>query len=139
MTEADEIRMPDEPARLLQHAPVDVLITLRTAQGESKPVLGGRCSTPHVRPNGLIAVVKPPFDAGRVPPLKRAEAVHVRLKRSREELLEADGVVSWVRPKAFLPSGQSVTLVGITFEWDPEEHVLEVAAFLSRASVPPSG
>jgi hypothetical protein len=62
----------------------------------------------------------------------------VRLKRSQNEVLEAAGAVSWVRPKAFLPSGQSVSLVGVTFEWDAEEHALEVAAFLARPSVPPA-
>jgi hypothetical protein len=52
-------------------------------------------------------------------------------------VIEGDGVVSWVRPKAFLPSGQAVSLVGVTFSWDAEEKVLEVAAFLSRQSQPP--
>ena len=63
----------------------------------------------------------------------------MRLKRSQAEILEADGTVSWVRPKAFLPSGLAVSLVGVTFDWDAEERVLEVAAFLARQSVPPSG
>jgi hypothetical protein len=135
--EPEEIRMPDEPARLLQHAPVDVLITLRAAQGEERTVLAGRCTTQHLRPNGVIVVVRPQFDAGRTPPLKRADAVRVRLKRSGSEVIEGDGVVSWVRPKAFLPSGQAVSLVGVTFSWDAEEKVLEVAAFLSRQSQPP--
>jgi hypothetical protein len=136
--EPEEIRIPDEPARLLQHAPVDVLITLRAAQGEERTVLAGRCTTPHLRPNGTIVVVRPQLDAGRMPPLKRADTVRVRLKRSGNEVLEADGVVSWVRPKAFLPSGQAVSLVGVTFSWDADERVLEVAAFLARPSLPPS-
>jgi len=136
--EPEEIRMPDDPARLLQHAPVDVLITLRAAQGEERTVLAGRCTTPHLRPNGAIVVVRPQLDVGRAPPLKRADVVHVRLKRSGDEVLDGDGVVSWVRPKAFLPSGQAVSLVGVTFSWDAEEKVFEVAAFLSRPSLPPS-
>lgn len=138
MAEQEEIRMPDEPARLLQHPPVDVLVVLRSAQGEARPVLGGRCTTPHVRPNGVIVVVKPQIAAGQPMPLKRLDTVTVTLRRSHLERLEASGVVSWVRPKAFLPSGLSVSLIGITFDWDPEEMVLEVAAFLARKSTPPS-
>lgn len=137
VAEAEEIRMPDEPARLLQHAPVDVLVTVRASQGEERTVLAGRCTSPHVRPNGVIVVVRPQLDAARMPPLKRGDVVHARLKRSQDEVLDVDGTVSWVRAKAFLPSGQAVSFVGITFAWDPEEHVLEVAAFLSRQSLPP--
>ena len=137
MAETEEIRMPDEPARLIQHAPVDVLLTLRTGQGEERPVLTGRSTTPHVRPNGVIIVVRPPLDANRMPPVKRTDSVRVRLRRSQAETLDAEGKVSWVRPKAFLPSGLAVSLVGVTFDWDAAEHVLEVAAFLARQSLVP--
>ena len=65
------------------------------------------------------------------------DAVRVRLKRSQNEAMEVDGVVSWVRPKAFLPSGLAVSLVGVTFDGDPDERVLEVTTFLSRQSVTP--
>lgn len=140
MAESDEIRMPDDPARLLQHGAVDVLVTLRSGQAEERSVLAGRCTSPHVRPNGVIIVVRPQLDPGRMPPVKRSDKVRVRLKRSQAEILEADGTVSWVRPKAFLPSGLAVSLVGVTFDWDAEERVLEVAAFLARQSLlPPSG
>jgi hypothetical protein len=140
MPESEEIRMPDEPARLIQHSSVDVLVTLRSGQGEERSVLAGRCTSPHVRPNGVIIVVRPQLDAGRMPPVKRADKVRVRLKRSQAEILEGEGTVSWVRPKAFLPSGLAVSLVGVTFDWDAEERALEIAAFLARESlVPPSG
>jgi len=138
MAEREEIRMPDEPAKLLQNAPIDVLLVLRSGQGEERPVLGGRCSTPHLRPNGAIIVVKPQLATGQPVPVRRADSVVVRLRRSQNELLEAPGIVSWVRPKAFLPSGLAVSLLGVTFDWDPEEMVLEVAAFLARQSMPPS-
>jgi hypothetical protein len=137
MAESEEIRMPDEPSRLVQHSPVDVLVTLRSGLGEERSVLAGRCTTPHVRPNGVIVVVRPQLEGNRMPPVKRMDSVHVRLKRSLDEVLDADGTVSWVRPKAFLPSGLAVSLVGVTFDWDPEEHVLEVAAFLARQSIAP--
>jgi hypothetical protein len=137
MAEPEEIRMPDEPARLIQHSPIDVIVTLRTGQREERPVLAGRCTTPHLRPTGVIIVVRPQLDANRLPPVRRSDSVRVRLKRSLDELLEADGTVSWVRPKAFLPSGLAVSLVGVTFDWDAEEHVLEVAAFLARQSFAP--
>lgn len=136
--ERDEIRMPEEPAKLLQHAPIDVMLAVRSGQGEERPVLGGRCTTPHLRPNGVIVVVKPQVAHGQALPVKRADAVRVRLRRSQNESLETDGTVSWVRPKAFLPSGLAVSLVGITFDWDAAENALEVAAFLARPSVPPS-
>jgi hypothetical protein len=137
MAESEEIRMPDEPARLIQHGSVDVLVTLRTGQGEERPLLTGRCTTPHLRPNGVIIVVRPQLDANRMPPVKRSDSVRVRLKRTLDEVLEANGTVSWVRPKAFLPSGLAVSLLGVTFDWDAEEHGLEVAAFLARQSLPP--
>jgi hypothetical protein len=133
----EEIRMPDEPARFVQHQPVDVLMTLSTSVGEEKTVLAGRCTTPHLRPNGAIVVVRPPLDATRSPPLKRADPVRARFRKSGETL-EARGSVSWVRPKAFLPSGLSVSLVGVTFDGDSEAMELEVAAFLGTADVPPS-
>lgn len=132
----EEIRMPDDPARLNQHSPVDVFVTLRTGRGEDKAVLAGRCSTQHLRPNGVIVVVKPQLPANHVP-LRRSDTVHARFKRSEGETLEANGTVSWVRPKAFLPSGMAVSLFGITFDWDPEENALTLAAFLSRPSLAP--
>jgi hypothetical protein len=137
MAESEEIRMPDEPGRLIQHSPVDSLLTLRTGQGEERAVLAGRCTTQHLRPNGAILVVRPPFAAGAPPPLKRTDSVRVKFRRPHEEPIEADGVVSWVRPKAFLPSGLSVSLIGITFDWDAEEMALEIAAFLARQSLAP--
>jgi hypothetical protein len=117
---------------------VDLMVTLRTAQGEARPVLGGRCTTPHLRPNGVIVVVKPQIQAGQSMIVKRSDTVTVTLRRSQAERLEAPGVVSWVRPRAFLPSGLAVSLFGVTFDWDPEEMVLEVAAFLARPSLPPA-
>jgi hypothetical protein len=137
MAEADEIRMPEEPGRLMAHSAVDVLMTLRTGQGEERPLLAGRCTTHHLRPNGVIVVVRPQLVANRPTPVKRSDAVHVRLKRSQDETLQADGVVSWVRAKAFLPSGLAVSLIGITFDGDPDERVFEVTAFLSRKSATP--
>jgi len=137
MVEVDEIRMPEDPGRLIAHGAVDVLMTLRTGQGEERPLLVGRCTTHHLRPNGVIVVVRPQLVANRSQPVKRADTVHVRLKRSRDETLEANGVVSWVRAKAFLPSGLAVSLIGITFDGDPDERVFEVTAFLSRQSAAP--
>ena len=134
---AEEIRMPDEPGRLIQHVPVDVLMTLRTAVGEERTVLAGRSTTQHLRPNGAIVIVKPQIPAGQMPPLKRGDLVRAKFRRPGGEHIEGSGVVSWVRVKAFLPSGLAVTLVGITFDWDADEHVLEVAAFLARESLPP--
>src|SRR5206468_880982 len=106
-------------------------------QNEEKPLLAGRCTTHYIRPNGVIIVVRPQLVAGRPTPVKRPDAVRVRLRRSQNETLEADGAVSWVRPKAFLPSGQAVSFIGVTFEGDPDERALELAAFLARASAPP--
>jgi len=137
MADVDEIRMPEEPGRLMAHSAVDVQMMLRTPQGEERPLLAGRCTTHHLRPNGVIVVVRPQLVANKLPPVKRADAVHVRLRRSQNETMEVDGVVSWVRPKAFLPSGLAVSLVGITFDGDPDERVFEVTAFLSRQSVTP--
>ena len=137
MAEREEIRMPDEPGRLMQHSPVDVLLMLRSGQGEERQVLGGRCSTPYLRPNGAVLVVKPQIPAGQMLPVKRGDTVLARFRRSRDEILEAPGEVSWTRPKAFLPSGLAVSLVGVTFAWDAEENALSVAAFLSRQSMPP--
>ncbi len=137
MAEDDEIRMPADPGHLVAHSAVDVQIMLRTGQGEQRPLLAGRCTTHHLRPNGVIVVVRPQLVANRPPPVKRADAVHVRLKRSQNETMEVDGVVSWVRPKAFLPSGLAVSLVGVTFDGDPDERVLEVTTFLSRQSLTP--
>src|SRR5215471_13727183 len=113
MAEAEEIRMPEDPGRLIAHSAVDVLMTLRPGQGEQRPLLAGRCTTHHLRPNGVIVVVRPQLVANRPTPVKRTDPVHVRLKRSQDETMEVDGVVSWVRPKAFLPSGLAVSLVGI--------------------------
>ena len=138
MSDEAEIRFPDDPARLLQHAPIDVLLTLRSAQGEEKPVLAGRCTTPHLRPNGVILVIRPQFAAGGPIPVKRGDAVRVRVRRSASEMLDGLGVVSWVRQKAFMPNGLAVSFVGVTFDWDPEEMALEVAAFLARLTVPPT-
>ncbi len=137
MADVDEIRMPEEPGRLMAHSAVDVQMMLRTPQGEERPLLAGRCTTHHLRPNGVIVVVRPQLVANKLPPVKRADAVHVRLRRSQNETMEVDGVVSWVRPKAFLPSGLAVSLVGITFDGDPDERVFDVTAFLSRQSVTP--
>ena|SRR5689334_3228044 len=135
--EGEEIRMPDEPGRLTAHSSVDVTLTLRTSHGEEKPLLAGRCTSQYIRPNGVIIAVRPQLVAGRPTPVKRSDLVHVRLRRSQNETLEADGVVSWVRPKAFLPSGQAVSFIGVTFEGDPDERALELAAFLARVSAPP--
>ena len=129
--------MPDEPGRLMAHSSVDVVLMHRTPHGEARPLLAGRCTTHHLRPNGVIVFVRPQLTAGKLPPVKRADQVHVRLKRSMNELLEVDGVVSWVRAKAFLPSGLAVSLIGVTFDGDAEARAPEVAAFLSRQSVVP--
>ena len=133
----EEIRMPDDPARLVLHSPVDVLFVLSTLAGEERSVLAGRCMTPHLRPNGAIVVIRPPLDAARGAPIKRTDSVRARFRRSGETL-EASGIVSWVRPKAFLPSGLAVSLVGVTFEGDAEAMALEIAAFLGKAEGPPS-
>lgn len=134
--ELDEIRMPDEPARLVQHGPIDALLSIRTPRGDERVVLGGRTTTQYLRPNGAIVIVRPQFSAGQVPPLKRSDFVKIVFRRSAETL-DALGVVSWLRPKAFLPSGLAVSLVGVTFEWDPEEMALPVAAFIARPTLPP--
>jgi hypothetical protein len=136
MSEPEEIRMPDDPARLVQHDFVEVWMSLLTSQGEQRSLLAGRCTTPHLRPNGAIVVVRPPFEAGR-PPVRRGDGVTARFKRSLGELFDASGKVSWIRPKAFLPSGLAVSLVGITFDWEADDHGLELAAFLSRKSASP--
>jgi hypothetical protein len=137
MTEVDEIRMPEEPGRLMAHSAVDVLMMLRGSQRDDRPLLAGRCTTHYLRPNGVIVVVRPQLVANRSAPVKRADSVHVKLKRSQNETMEVDGVVSWVRPKAFLPSGLAVSLVGITFDGDPDERVFEITVFLSRQSLTP--
>lgn len=134
--EPEEIRMPDDPARLVQHGQVDVLMTLRTSHGEERIVLGGRTMTQHIRPNGAIVVVRPQFSAGKPPGIKRGDLVKLGFRRSGESL-EAPGTVSFVRPKAFLPSGLAVSLIGVTFEWDAEEMALPIAAFVARPTVPP--
>jgi hypothetical protein len=136
LADAEEIRMPDEPARLIQHGPVDVLLSLRSAHGERRPVLAGRSTTQHLRPNGAILVIRPQLTT--MPPVKRGDSVHAKFRRSQSEMLDADATVSWVRPKAFLPSGLAVSLIGVTFDWDPMERELEVAAFLSRQSLVPT-
>jgi hypothetical protein len=137
MREPEEIRMPDEPARLVQHNPIDVLITLCVSATEERSVLVGRSTTPHLRPNGAIVVVRPQLEAGRMPPLRRGDTVRAKFRRGGATL-DADGTVSWIRPKAFLPSGLAVSLIGITFSWDAEAMALELAAFLARPSLPPS-
>jgi hypothetical protein len=140
MGEVDEIRMPEEPGRLMAHSAVDVLMMLRTGQAEERPLLAGRCTTHYLRPNGVIVVVRPQLIANRPAPAKRGDIVHVRLKRTLNETMEASGVVSWVRAKAFLPSGLAVSLIGVTFDGDPDERMGEVVAFLARQSAaPPSG
>ena len=130
MAEREEIRMPDEPGRLLQHDPINVLLMLRSGQGEERSVLAGRMTTQHLRPTGVIIVVRPQITGA--PPVKRSDVVRVKLRRSEQDSLEAEGTVSWVRQKAFPPSGLAVSLVGVTFDWDAEEKALEVAAFLAR-------
>ncbi|HEX4334422.1 MAG TPA: hypothetical protein VH062_00835 [Polyangiaceae bacterium] len=137
MTDANEIRMPEEPSRLVAHSAVEVLMTLQRSQGDSRPLLTGRCTTHHLRPNGVIVVVRPQLVAKGPTPVKRADAVHVRLKRSQNETMDVDGVVSWLRARAFLPSGLAVSLIGITFDGDPDERVFEVTEFLSRQSLTP--
>ena len=134
--EPEEIRMPEDPAKLIQHGQVDVLLHLRTAQGEERVVFGGRTVTQHLRPNGAIVVVRPQFASGKPPGIKRGDLVKLGFRRSGESL-EATGVVSWVRPKAFLPSGLAVSLVGVTFEWNAEEMALPIAAFVARPTLPP--
>lgn len=138
MSEPEEIRMPDDPSRLVQHDTVEVWMSLRTSHGEERSLLAGRCTTPHLRPNGAIVVVRPPFEASRTP-VRRGDSVSARFKRTLGEVMDAAGHVSWIRPKAFLPSGLAVSLVGLTFDWDPAEHALEVAAFLARKSAAPEG
>ncbi len=133
--ELEEIRMPEEPARLVQHGPVDALVSIRSSRGEERVVLGGRTTTQHLRPNGAIVVVRPQFGAGQTP-LKRNDLVKIVFRRSGATL-DALGVVSWLRPKAFLPSGLAVSLVGVTFDWDADEMALDVAAFLARPTSPP--
>lgn len=135
--EPEEIRMPDDPARLVQHGQVDVFLTLRTSHGEERVILGGRTTTQYLRPNGAIVIVRPQFAAGKPVGIKRGDLVKLSLRRSGESI-EAHGTVSWVRPKAFLPSGLAVSLVGVTFDWDAEEMALPLAAFLARPSLPPS-
>lgn len=134
--EPEEIRMPEDPARLVQHGPVDALVSVRTLQGEERVILGGRTTTQHLRPRGAIVIVRPQFTAGQTPPIRRSDLVRIVFRRSGETL-DVPGVVSWVRPKAFLPSGLAVSLVGVTFEWNAEEMALSLAAFLARATVPP--
>ena len=68
MAEVEEIRMPDEPGRLMAHASVDVLMMHRTAHGEERPLLAGRCTTHHLRPNGVIVFVRPQLVATKLPP-----------------------------------------------------------------------
>lgn len=126
-----EISFPEDPAQLMQHESVEVVLSLNTRQGDHRSLLGGRCTTHHLRPNGAIVVVKPQF-AGSYPcPLKRSDSVRVRFKRGTQPPLEIDGSVSWVRPKAYLPSGLAVSLIGVTFSWNADEMALEVAAFLA--------
>src|ERR1041384_8602075 len=84
--EPEEIHMPEDPARLVQHGPVDVLVSLRTSHGEERVVLGGRTTTQHLRPNGAIVVVRPQFTAGHASPLKRAAIVKLVFRRSGETI-----------------------------------------------------
>ena len=119
--------MPEEPGALNRHEAVSVTLTLVTPQGE-KPALVGRTVTQHLRPNGTIVQVRPLLQ--RPFAVKRGDAVTVRLSRGLKEPLHTNGEVSWVRERAFMPSGLAVSLVGVTFAWDADEMALEVAAFL---------
>ncbi len=122
------IEFPENASDLVQHEPINVALFLVTAKAE-RPVLAGRTTTTHLRPNGAILQVRPQFQ--RPWPVKMADPVKVRfMKGATGEPLYATGHVEWVRERAFLPSGLGVTLVGVTFEWDVDEMALEVAAFL---------
>lgn len=134
MTESEEIRMPDDPSRLVQHGPIAVRLTLLTRKGERRPVLGGRCTTHHLRPNGAIVEIRPQIAPPSPLPLKRRDTVEVELKLMNQPPLRSGAEVSWVRPKAFLPNGLAVSLVGLTFDWNPGDMALEVAAFVTNAS-----
>ena len=128
-TASDQIQFPERPADLIQHRPVHVAVALLTPKGE-RPVLAGRSSTTHLRPEGAILQIRPQFQ--RPWPVRRGDQVILRLSNSPQQPpLEVSGQVSWVRDRAFLPSGVAVSLVGVTFGWDADQMALEVAAFLA--------
>lgn len=124
----EPIEMPKSAAELVQHEPVTVAVFVVTAHGD-KPVLAGRTSTTHLRPRGTILQVRPQLK--RPWPVRRNDPVRLRCTRRPDQPpLEPKGQVSWVRDRAFMPSGLAVSLIGITFDWNEDELALEVAAFL---------
>ena len=128
MTDEHGIQFPDSPADLAQHEPVNVAMFLVSGKAE-RPVLAGRSLTTYLRPNGAIVQIRPQIK--RPWPIKMNDELRVRFsKGAQSEPLFANAQVSWVRERAFMPSGLAVTFVGITFDWDPDEMALEVAAFL---------
>ena len=123
------IRFPEQSADLIQHQPVHVALALVTPKGD-RPVLAGRSSTTHLKPEGAILQIRPQLQ--RPWPVRRGDQVTLRMSSSAQQPpLEVSGQISWVRDRAFLPSGLAVSLVGVTFGWDPDEMALEVAAFLA--------
>ncbi len=122
-----EIEFPD-PSKLVAHKPITVAVFLITPQGD-RPVMAGRSTSTHIRPNGAILQVRPQIT--RPWPVKRNDEVKLRMSRGTDQPpLVGSGKVSWVRDRAFMPSGLAVSMVGVTFDWDPTEMALEVAAFL---------
>ena len=116
--QTEEIKFPEHAGDLVQHAPVHVAVGLVTPQGD-RPILSGRSTTTHLRPEGAILQVRPPMQ--RPWPVRRGDRVVLRISKSATEPpLEASGCVSWVRDRAFMPSGLAVSLVGITFDSEPE-------------------
>lgn len=125
-----EIEFPAESGRLVLHEPLHVAAALVTPQGE-RPVLAGRLSSSHVRPIGTILNVRPPMQ--RPWPVKRGDRLVLRMTPSAGKApLETSGVVSWVRERAYLPSGVGVSFVGVTFEAGADLLGGEVARLLER-------
>lgn len=116
--QTEEIRFPEHAGDLVQHAPVHVAVGLVTPQGD-RPVLAGRLTSTHLRREGAILQVRPPMK--RPWPLRRGDHVVLRISKSPSQpRLEATAHVSWVRERAFMPSGVAVSLVGITFDSEPK-------------------
>ena len=128
-TAPQQIKFPERSGDLIQHQPVHVAVALVTPRGE-RPVLCGRSTTTHLKPEGTILQIRPQLQ--RPWPVRRGDQVTLRMSHSAQQPpLEVTGQVSWVRDRAFLPSGLAVSLVGVTFGWDTDEMALEVAAFLA--------
>jgi hypothetical protein len=124
----NEIEFPSEPGALVLHELLHVAASLVTPQGE-RPLLAGRLATSHVRPTGVILHVRPPLQ--RPWPVKRGDRLLLRMSRAADRApLDTSGFVSWVRERAYLPSGVGVSFIGVTFDEGTAALESEIARLL---------